>query len=93
MDDSPSRAVERENVEESGYITRATRLLAVYNRAHPRHGHPPAPYHSDKLFFRCEIVGGQLTLSYETTAIDFLGPAAILPLSPGRRAHPTFAGV
>ncbi|PSR13031.1 ADP-ribose pyrophosphatase, partial [filamentous cyanobacterium CCP3] len=67
-----------------GYTTRATRLLAVYDRAHPRHGHPPAPYHSYKLFFRCEIVGGEPTSSYETTAIDFFGPDAIPPLSPGR---------
>ncbi|PSN07030.1 ADP-ribose pyrophosphatase, partial [filamentous cyanobacterium CCT1] len=29
--DSPSRAVEREIFEESGYTTRATRLLAVYD--------------------------------------------------------------
>ncbi len=83
---SPSRAVEREIFEESGYVTRATRLLAVYDRAHPRHGHPPAPYHSYKLFFRCEIVEGQPTLSYETTAIDFFSRNTIPPLSPGRNS-------
>ncbi|HSM80922.1 MAG TPA: NUDIX hydrolase [Nodosilinea sp.] len=82
--DSPSQAVEREIFEEAGYTTKATQLLAVYDRANPRHGHPAAPYHSYKLFFLCEITGGQPTPSYETTAIDFFGPSEIPPLSPGR---------
>jgi len=82
--DSPSRAVEREIFEESGFVTKAAQLLAVYDRAHPRHGHPPAPYHSYKLFFRCDISGGQATPSYETSAVDFFGPDEIPPLSPGR---------
>lgn len=82
--DSPSRAVEREIFEESGFVTKAVQLLAVYDRAHPRHGHPPAPYHSYKLFFRCDISGGQATLSYETSAVAFFGPDEIPPLSPGR---------
>ncbi len=82
--DSPSQAVEREIFEESGFTTRTTELLAVYDRANPRHGHPPAPFHSYKLFFRCELTGGQPTPSYETTAIDFFGPDEIPPLSLGR---------
>jgi ADP-ribose pyrophosphatase YjhB (NUDIX family) len=84
MGESPSRAVEREVFEESGFETRATKLLAVYDRSHPRHGHPPAPYSSFKLFFRCEITGGAPTLSYETTGIAFFGADDIPPLSPGR---------
>ncbi|MGB3137510.1 MAG: NUDIX domain-containing protein [Nodosilinea sp.] len=83
--DSPSRAIEREIFEESGYTTRATRLLAVHNRASPRHGHPPALHHY-KLFFRCEITGGQPTSSYKTTAVNFFGPDAIPPLSAGRNS-------
>jgi ADP-ribose pyrophosphatase YjhB (NUDIX family) len=82
--DSPSQAVEREIFEESGFTARATELLAVYDRAHPRHGHPPAPHHSYKLFFRCELTGGQPTPSYETTAVDFFGRDDIPPLSIGR---------
>ena len=82
--DSPSQAVEREIFEESGFTAQATGLMAVYDRANPRHGHPPAPHHSYKLFFRCELTGGQPTPSYETTAIGFFGPDEIPPLSPGR---------
>ncbi|WP_017300885.1 NUDIX hydrolase [Nodosilinea nodulosa] len=82
--DSPSSAVEREIFEESGFTARATRLLACYDRAHPRHGHPPALHHSYRLVFLCEITGGQPTPSYETPAVDFFGPHEIPPLSLGR---------
>ncbi|MBD1917770.1 MULTISPECIES: NUDIX hydrolase [Cyanophyceae] len=82
--DSPSQAIEREIFEESGYQAKATQLLAVYDRANPLHGHPPAPFHSYKLFFRCEITGGQPTPSYETTTMSFFGPDDQPPLSPGR---------
>ena len=84
MGDSPSRATEREIFEETGFTATATRLLAVYDNAHPRHGHPPALHHSYKLWFLCEITGGQPTPSYETTAVEFFGPHDLPPLSEGR---------
>jgi ADP-ribose pyrophosphatase YjhB (NUDIX family) len=80
----PSQGVEREIFEESGYKTKATKLLAVYDRNHPRHGHTPALHHSFKLFFRCEIIGGHPTPSYETTAIDFFSRDNLPLLSHGR---------
>ncbi|MEZ4617785.1 MAG: NUDIX hydrolase N-terminal domain-containing protein [Caldilineaceae bacterium] len=55
--DSPATAVVREIEEESGYQTRATKLVAVYDRDHPRHGHPPLAYHVYKPLFHCEIIG------------------------------------
>lgn len=65
--DSPAIATERETREETGLEVKATRLLAAYDRSHPRHGHqPPQPLYSYKLFFLCDIVGGQLTQSIET---------------------------
>lgn len=77
----PSRAVEREVFEESGFATKATKVLAVYERSHPRHGHPPQPQHSFKLFFRCEIVGGSPQTSNETSDVGFFAPDEIPPLS------------
>ncbi len=50
----PGEAVAREAYEESGYRTRAVKLLALYDR--DLHGHPPLPWHVYKLFFRCEIL-------------------------------------
>ncbi|MBD1866851.1 NUDIX hydrolase [Cyanobacteria bacterium FACHB-471] len=54
--ESPSQAVEREVYEESGYQTKATKLLALFDRNHARHGHPPFHHHVYKLFFHCEIL-------------------------------------
>lgn len=79
--ESPSQAVIREIYEESGYETKAVKLLAVYDRNHPRHGHPPQPHHSYKLFFRCEVVGGAPRESYETSGAQFFGEHEIPELS------------
>ena len=65
--DSPSDAVVREIVEESGYQTRAVKLLALYDRN--KHGHPPYPFHAYKIFFLCELIGGVATTSGETEAV------------------------
>jgi ADP-ribose pyrophosphatase YjhB (NUDIX family) len=52
--ESPSDAVVREVREESGYETRAVRLLALYDRE--KHAHPPHAWHTWKVFFLCELV-------------------------------------
>jgi ADP-ribose pyrophosphatase YjhB (NUDIX family) len=82
--DSPSRAVEREMLEESGFEARATKVLAVYERGNPRHGHPPEVHAAFKLFFHCEITGGSAQTSNETSDVGFFGPEEIPPLSLGR---------
>jgi ADP-ribose pyrophosphatase YjhB (NUDIX family) len=87
--ESPSRAVEREIFEESGYETEAIKLLAVYDRSHPRHGFPPAPHQVYKLFFQCNLIGGTATGSIETNAVEFFAETEIPELSPTRvrRSH------
>lgn len=80
----PSRAIEREVLEESGYQTKAVKLLAVYDRDHPRHGHPPFPHHSYKLFFQCELMGGTPVESHETGEATFFGEDQIPELSLSR---------
>src|SRR5215212_60989 len=67
--DSPGEAVVREIAEESGYLTRVVKLLALYDRN--KHGHPPYPFHAYKIFFLCELIGGAATTSSETEAVDF----------------------
>lgn len=79
--DSPATAVVREIEEESGYLTKATKLLALYDRNHPRHDHPLHFYHIYKLFFRCEIIGGAAKTSHETDEVGFFSRDAIPPLS------------
>lgn len=83
VNDSPRDAVEREMREESGFLARATKLAAVYDRA--RHPHqPPLPFHVYKMFFLCEIFGGTATPSRETPEVGFFAPDALPPLSVSR---------
>ncbi len=80
--ESPSEAVEREVFEESGYRTRAVKLLAVYDRN--KHDHPPHPFHIYKLFFLCELTGGDPSPSAETDGVAFFPEDALPELSMGR---------
>ena len=80
--DSPSEVVVREIYEESGYHTRAIKLLAVYDR--DRHGHPPLSHYVYKLFFQCELVSGSPSPSIETDEVAFFGENEIPQLSLGR---------
>jgi ADP-ribose pyrophosphatase YjhB (NUDIX family) len=83
VNDSAREAVEREVMEESGFTVRATKLAAVYDRA--KHPHtPPFPFHIYKLFFICEITGGEPKTSNETLAVDFFPREALPPLSATR---------
>lgn len=82
--DSPAQATEREVFEESGYQARATRLLAVYDRNNSRHGHPPHPHHIYKLFFLCELTGGEAQVSVETSGVGFFPVDDLPPLSVAR---------
>lgn len=80
--DSPSEVVVREVQEESGYLTRAVKLLAVYDRDHQ--GHPPLAHYVYKLFFQCELISGSPSISIETDEVAFFGENEIPELSLGR---------
>jgi ADP-ribose pyrophosphatase YjhB (NUDIX family) len=81
--ESPSESVEREVKEESGYEVRAVRLLALWDR--DKHPHPPIPFHVYKLYFQCELLGGEpLAASTETEGVDFFSKNALPELSLGR---------
>lgn len=67
--DTPSAAVCREILEETGLEVKATKLLGVWDRN--LHGHPPLPWHVYKLIFLCEETGGSLAISHESTDIGF----------------------
>jgi ADP-ribose pyrophosphatase YjhB (NUDIX family) len=83
VNESPSEAVVREVFEESGYRTRATKLLAVLDRA--KHPHLPLfPFHIYKHFLRCEWLGGEPTTSSETEAVGFFREDQLPELSTSR---------
>jgi ADP-ribose pyrophosphatase YjhB (NUDIX family) len=80
--DCPSEAAEREVREESGFVVRAARLVALYDRN--RHGHTPFAWHQWKVFFLCELLGGEAAPSVETGAVGFFAEDSLPPLSRGR---------
>lgn len=77
--DSPAEVAVREVYEESGYHSRAVKLLAVYDR--DRHGHPPLAHYVYKLFFQCELISGSPSSSIETDEVAFFAADEIPELS------------
>ena len=82
INDTPATAVEREIREESGYEARAIKLMAAYDR--DKQGHPPFPHTVYKLFFLCELQGGDARTSHETSGVGFFSEDALPDLSLGR---------
>jgi len=82
VNQTPAECVVREIEEESGFQARAVKLAAVhdYRTRHPQR-HFDSIY---KLFFLCELTGGEARPSEETSAVDFFARDALPPLSLGR---------
>jgi ADP-ribose pyrophosphatase YjhB (NUDIX family) len=81
--DSPREAAEREVIEESGFIVKVTRLVAVRDRRR----HPYEPQHLGgiyKLIFLADLIGGEARTSAETTDVGFFSPEDLPPLSLSR---------
>ena len=76
---SAAESVEREVHEESGYVVKAVKLLACWDRS--KHLHPPIPFHAYKLVFRCELLGGPPGRSSETTEVGLVAEDQIPELS------------
>jgi len=73
--DTPSRAAERETLEESGYHVRATKLLALLDKA--CHEHPPSLDYTYKLLVGCRFEDGEPATGHEIDAVDFFGRDAV----------------
>ncbi|HTQ53861.1 MAG TPA: NUDIX hydrolase [Bryobacteraceae bacterium] len=82
VNESPAQATVREVREESGYDTRAVKLLALYDRN--LHGHPPIAFHAYKIFFHCQLLGGAPAASGETTGVDWFAANDLPVLSVSR---------
>jgi ADP-ribose pyrophosphatase YjhB (NUDIX family) len=80
VNESPSDAAVREIAEETGFQTRAVKLLAIWDRA--KHPHfPPYPFHIYKITMLCELLGGKATPSHETPEVGFFAEGALPKLS------------
>ncbi|MCM3748675.1 NUDIX hydrolase [Paenibacillus pasadenensis] len=79
---SPRENAVKEIREESGFETRAVRLLAVLDKL--KHSHPPGANHIYKLFLLCEITGGEASGGVETSEAAFFAEHELPPLSLSR---------
>jgi ADP-ribose pyrophosphatase YjhB (NUDIX family) len=82
--DTPSRAVEREVLEETGFGARAVKLVGCWDR--DAQGHVPVlPFSIYKLFFLCEATGEVRPAdALETLDIGWFGLDELPELSLGR---------
>ena len=67
--EAPAASVAREVVEESGFIIKPVKAVAVYDAN--RSGRPLSLYHAFKIIFQCDVVSGEARPSFETEAVDF----------------------
>lgn len=82
--DSPSSAVMREVLEETGYRSSVVKLISCWDRE-VQGNPPPLPVHVYKLFFLCHTHGAtQPAQPLETLAVGWFGLDELPPLSLGR---------
>jgi ADP-ribose pyrophosphatase YjhB (NUDIX family) len=89
VDELPSRAVEREVREESGYEVRAERMIYLHDSA--IHGRCDRAYHTYTIFFLCKLLGGRPATSIETAEVGFFPEDALPPLSRSRNTEAELA--
>jgi ADP-ribose pyrophosphatase YjhB (NUDIX family) len=82
VNEGPRQAVEKEILQESGYIATAVKIAAVHDRA--RRNYPAYLFHIWKNFFICDITGGEARTSIETDGVEFFPVNELPPLSTGR---------
>ena len=82
VNQSAGECVVREIAEESGFEARAVKLAAVYDYQKRN----PLPHIDSiyKMFFICDIVGGEARASDETSEVAFFCRDELPPLSLGR---------
>ncbi len=83
VNQSARECVEREVKEESGFDARAVKLAGIYDYC--RQGNVSShPYSIYKLFFICDLLGGEASVSLETSAAEFFARDQLPELSLGR---------
>lgn len=84
VNESLSQAVEREVLEESGFVVKAKKVAAIYD--HRKHGYKAHLYHFYKIYLLCDLVGGRENTNIETSEVAYFAPSdlGLVPLDPGR---------
>lgn len=83
--DVPSESAEREVWEETGFRVKASKIIGIYdgNRVEPLE-----VFHAYKIFFLCELLGGEASPSKETSEVAFFGADEIPGTLSGERTRP-----
>lgn len=76
---SPKEIAEKETMEEAGIPVKATRLIAVLDKA--KHDYPPALTYVYKFFIRCDAQSEELTVGLETNDAAYFSLQEIYLLS------------
>jgi ADP-ribose pyrophosphatase YjhB (NUDIX family) len=80
--ESIAEACERETLEETGLIVKATKLSGVYSDPHMMIEYADGNrFHVVGLNFEVEVVGGELTVTDETTDVKFFDVKDIADLN------------
>jgi ADP-ribose pyrophosphatase YjhB (NUDIX family) len=82
--DVPSKAVEREVLEEAGFRVSAQRVIGIYDAN--RTG-PLEVFHAFKIVFLCDIIGGEPRTSDETSQVGFYSRSEIPKILSGERTR------
>lgn len=82
VNESPSEAVIRETLEESGFLVKPKSLLALWDKL--KHDHPLEWPHIYKCIFHCELISGEPQPNIEISEIDFFSMDNLPSLSTPR---------
>src|SRR5262249_11724562 len=78
---SPGENAVREVREETGYVVRADKVVAVYDKA--KHAHPEGLWYVYKIFVRCALLGGDAPPRGESKEVGFFNRGGPPRVSPG----------
>ena len=80
--ESPSEAIKREILEETGLKVSVENIIGIYDAN--KDGRDLSLYHAYKIVFLCESISGELKTSNETIAVDYFEQNNIPELSTSR---------
>jgi len=79
---TPSEVVVKEIEEETGLLSEAVRVLAIYDKR--CHAHPPQPWYVYKIVFLCKVTGGELRGNFDIEESRWFSLDQLPPLSEDR---------
>jgi ADP-ribose pyrophosphatase YjhB (NUDIX family) len=85
--DIPSKAAEREVLEEAGFYVKAKKVVGVYDAN--RFGSLEL-FHAFKIVFLCNLLGGEASPSVETSEVAFFGENELPEFLSSERTNPRY---